>query len=92
MAQDPATSLVMDQLLVQTTGCSLVMWPAEVLGFRLDTAVTFRDVCRATRRHSGTALGYRRADGRMLMAPAAADEVCFQKGDTVVAIKCDVSV
>lgn len=90
MAQDPATSLVMDQLLIQTSGPGLLMLPADALGLRIGRTVSFRQVNNAARRRRSTALGYRRADGRMLLAPFDADEVCFSAGDRIVVVGSDM--
>jgi len=88
IATHPHNSQVFDRLLLQHRGSTqLTMQPASQYGFGGGTAAAFGAVAEAAMRASRVvALGYRKADGRMLLAPAAADVVEWDEGDELVVI------
>jgi hypothetical protein len=86
VAQDPVTTLVMNQLLMQAAGKGLYMWPPSLLGLQIGSSVSFSHIAKAARRHSSTALGYRRASGSMLLAPLTDEVFVLDEGDRLVVI------
>ncbi len=45
---------------------------------------SFADVCEAARKRQHTALGYRFADGRLVLVPRLGEVVAFEEDDRVV--------
>jgi hypothetical protein len=76
----------MNQLLMQSSGKGLYMWPPSVLGLQTGSSVSFSQIAKAARRRSSTALGYRRASGSMLLAPLTDEVFVLDEGDRLVVI------
>ena len=58
--------------------------PAEALGFSPGSTTSFREVSEAARSQGHSALGYRRSNGRLLLAPMQDEVWLFGEGDRVV--------
>jgi hypothetical protein len=88
VAQDPTSAMALDQLLVHPhgPGSGLCIWPASYLGFACGCPTSFCSVRKAARRKGSCAVGYRRADGRMLLVPPGDHSLTFEQGDQVVVI------
>lgn len=73
VALEVANSQVIDQLLLNPRSGGLGIWSLHKLGLSADGSqqLTWADVSRAARQCRCTALGYRRADGRMVLVPSA---------------------
>lgn len=70
VAEEPAHAQLVDQLLVSTHGTALALAHLDVYGFKPgDRAPTFGELAEAARQLGHTALGWRRADGQLTMAP-----------------------
>jgi hypothetical protein len=85
----PSNQLVLDRLLLRggrAGGPRLAMVPAAAYGFAAGVSVAFGVAAEALLRARVLALGYRRGDGRMLLAPAAGDIVDWGEGDEFVVI------
>jgi hypothetical protein len=90
MAMHPSNRLVFERLLLHGSGgggAHVSMAPAATFGFGHGVSVAFGVVAEALLRARVLALGYRRADGRMLLAPAPGDAVEWGEGDELVAIQ-----
>ncbi|KAI8468394.1 MAG: hypothetical protein J3K34DRAFT_522950 [Monoraphidium minutum] len=85
IATHPHNRQVFERLLLaRRGGPQLAMAPAAAYGFGRGASAAFGDVAEAVLRARGLALGYRRADGRMLLAPAPGDAVDWGDGDELV--------
>jgi hypothetical protein len=69
VAQDLSNALVLQSLLEDQAGRVLCMLTLQDLGLAAGPCV-WSDVMEAARPHRCTALGYRRADGRMVLVPS----------------------
>lgn len=75
VALEVANSLVIDQLLLNPRSGGLGIWSLHKLGLDGSQQLTWADVSQAARQCRCTALGYRRADGRILLVPSASATV-----------------
>lgn len=91
IATHPNNSMVFERLLQHRRGgTQLTMVPATVYPSvrraRGDSPLAFGALAEEVMRCRALAIGYRRADGRMLLAPAADEEVEWGEGDELVVL------
>ena len=66
--------------------------PSDTVLHLVGTPMSFAAISEAARRYNETALGFRTASGRTILAPAPTDMFTLQAGDRVVAFAADFSV
>lgn len=77
---------VIEQLLLQPCSSALCITSLARLGLHPDTqGITFSEVQQAARQQRVTAIGYRRADGRMVLVPEQGS-VALGPGDRIVVL------